>query len=295
MIKVAITGLNGVIGNVLASELSKDSQIIDLFHTAKYSGKTNLYKYIKLDLLKKNEISKVLDKANPEIIVHLAAITHIDKCEKDKKNGKKGKVWRTNVDGTGEIAKFCAKNNIPMIFLSTECVFDGESKYFSERAKKKPLNWYGFTKSEAEDIAISSGAPVAIIRSVVAYHKNDSGKTIYGKILKELKSKKKVEAVSDQLFTPTYTYDIVKSIKIIMEKKLKGIFHVAPARIISPYELAVLIAKANNFPSHLVKATSINSYYGIKRGSLRLRNSSLLGRKTNKVLNFTPRNPENVI
>lgn len=295
MIKVAVTGLNGVIGKILAEELSKNTQIIDLFHTSKYSGRAKIQKHIRLDLLKKDKISKVLQKTNPDVIVHLAAITHIDRCEKDKKNGKKGKVWEVNVEATREITKYASKHSIQLIFLSTECVFDGKRKYFSENSKKNPINWYGKTKSKAEDIVLSSSAPAAIIRSVVAYHKNDSEETIYGKILKELKSKRNIEVVSDQRFTPTYTYDIIKAIKIVMEKKMKGIFHVAPAKIMSPYELAVLIAETNKFSANSVKKTSISSYYDRKRASLRLRNSSLLGRKTNSMLKFTPRNPEDVL
>ena len=295
MTKIAITGLNGVIGKILAEELSKNTQIIDLFHTKKYSGRAIIQKHIKLDLLKKDKIPEVLREAEPDVVIHLAAITHIDRCEKDKKNGEKGVVWKTNVEATSEIAKYCAKQNIQLVFLSTECVFDGKQKYFSENSKKNPINWYGKTKSEAEDIVLSSSVPAAIIRSVVAYHKNDSEKTIYGKILKELKSRGNIEVVSDQRFTPTYTYDIVKAIKIVMKKKMKGIFHVSPTKIMSPYELAVLIAKTNKFPRGSVKKTSISSYYDRKRASLRLRNSSLLGRKTNSMLKFTPRNPEDVL
>lgn len=295
MTKIAITGLNGVIGKILAEELSKNTQIIDLFHTKKYSGRAIIQKHIKLDLLKKDKISKILQKADPDVIIHLAAITHIDRCEKDKKNGKKGKVWRTNVEGACEIAKFCAKNKIHMIFLSTECVFNGKQKYYAESAKKNPINWYGATKSEAEDLVMRSGASVTIIRSVVAYHKNDENKTIYGKILNELKSGKSVLAVSDQLFTPTHTYDIVTAISKVIKKKLFGIYHVAPKKSLSPYDLAKLIAKRNKYPQSLVKKTTLRSFYGPEKTALRLRNSSLSSQKSNRIFKFIPKSPEQVL
>src|SRR3990167_7390806 len=127
---IAITGLNGVIGKILGEEIPATDQIVDLYHSKKYSGHAKVYKHLKLDLLKKDKISNVLKKVKPDVIIHLAAITHIDRCEKDKKNGKNGEVWKVNVEGTAEIAKYCAKHKIQLIFLSTECVFDGKQKYF---------------------------------------------------------------------------------------------------------------------------------------------------------------------
>lgn len=295
MKKVAITGLNGVIGRILCEEITSKMQIIDLYHKQKYSGSAKIKKHVRLDLLKTDSIISILEPVKPDIVIHMAAITHIDVCETDKKNGKNGNVWKINVDGSHEIAKFCANNKIPLIFLSTECVFDGKQKYFSENSKKNPINWYGFTKSEAENAILSSGAPVTIIRSVVAYHKNDNNKTIYGKILKELKSNKEIYAVDDQLFTPTYTHDIVYAIEQVIEKNLRGIYHVASKKSLSPYKFALMVAEKNNYPKILVKKTTLKSYYDSEKAALRLPNSSLSGIKTNKTLHFIPSHPKDIL
>jgi len=295
MKKVAITGLSGVIGRILSEEITSKMQVIDLYHKKKYSGSARIKSHIKLDLLKKDKILPTLERVKPNIVVHMAAITHIDVCEKDKKYGKKGNVWKINVEGSYEIAKFCAKHNVPLVFLSTECVFDGKQKYFSENAKKNPINWYGFTKSEAENLIMSSGAPVTIIRSVVAYHKDDENKTIYGKILKELKSNKTIFAVDDQLFTPTYTHDIVYAIEQVIERELLGIYHVAPRKSLSPYKFALMVADKNNYPKILVKKTTLQSYYDSDKAALRLRNSSLSGNKSNRILSFTPSHPKDIL
>lgn len=295
MKKVAITGLSGVIGKVLIEEIPKKYQIIDLFHQKQYEGSIRIKKHFHLDLLNRDEIRKVLEFVKPGVIIHLAAVTHIDRCEKDKILGKKGKTWKINVEGTREIAEYCAKHKIHLIFLSTECVFDGKQKYFSEDSIKNPINWYGVTKSEAEDLLLASGAPVTIIRSVVAYHKNDSGKTIYGKILNDLKTKKNISAVKDQLFTPTHTYDIVKAINKVIENKLLGIYHVAAKKSLSPYDFALLIAGKNKYSRNLVKKTTLQSYYDSKRAVLRLRHACLSGQKSNKILKFIPVNPESIL
>jgi dTDP-4-dehydrorhamnose reductase len=225
----------------------------------------------------------------------MAAITHIDNCEKDKENGEQGKVWKVNVDASFEIAKYCEEKNKRMIYLSTECVFDGSQKYYSERAKKNPKNWYGFTKSKAEDKIISTKAKVAIIRSVVAYHISDRGKTIYGKFVAKLRSGNTVYAVTDQKFTPTFTNDIVDVIIRVIENRLSGIFHVAPRKSITPYEFALLVAKRNKFPTSRVKKTTLRKLYGPERAKLRLRNASLSSVNSNKILKFTAVAPSEII
>jgi dTDP-4-dehydrorhamnose reductase len=295
MKKIAVTGLSGAIGQVLAREWANQDQFFDLYHDRKYEGNELKVKHIKFDLLNLDRARKVLNKVNPDVVIHMAAITHIDRCESDRKNDRNGKVWKTNVEGTDMIAKYCAEKNVHMIFLSTECVFDGKKKFFSESSRVHPVNWYGVTKSEAEKAILFSKARGAIIRAVVAYHKNDSGKTIYGKILKDLKTKDRVEIVSDQSFTPTHTDDIIRAIKIIMEQELKGIYHVAPVKSLSPYKLAYLIAKTNNIPVNILKKVKLSSYYDPERARLRLSNASLRGEKTNRILKFVPKSPEEVL
>lgn len=291
--RIAITGLSGVIGKVLSKNLSEYPEIIDLFNKNRSNDSEKIH--IKLDLLKKDKIYRILQKVNPDVIVHMAAKTHIDACEKDKKRGKKSNTWKLNVEATTEIARYCNDYKKTIIFLSTECVFDGKSKFFGENAKKNPINWYGFTKSKAEDNIIASGASFAIIRSVVAYHENDYGKTIYGQILSKLKSKKPVYAVYDQKFTPTHTDDIVFAIKKIIENNLTGVYHVAPKKSISPYDFAKFVAKKNNYSSSIVIKKTLASFYDSKRAILRLKNASLSAVASSKKLGFTPKNPKNIL
>ena len=294
MMKIAVTGLSGVIGNVFISEIPSNFEIIDLYNKSK-SVSPKIKKHVYFNLFDKTNIVKKLEKIKPDVVLHMAAITHIDKCEKDKKNGKNGKVWRINVDATEEIAKYCKKNEILIVFLSTECVFDGKKRFYIESSKKKPINWYGYTKDKAEQMLLKSKAPVAIIRSVVAYHKEENNKTIYGKILNDLKSQKYISAVTDQLFTPTYTYDIVKAINNVIENKMLGIYHIAPKKSLSPYDFALLVADKNKYSRSHVKKTTLKSYYDSKRAALRLRYACLSGQRSSKILKFTPVNPERAI
>jgi len=293
--KIAVTGLSGVIGQVIVRSLPKSFQIIDLFHHTPFSAKKRSITHAYLDLQNNEQTKATLAKVAPDAIVHLAAITHIDACERDKHFGKSGIVWKINVEGTAAIAEYCAKHNVHLSYLSTECVFDGTKKLHDENSPKNPINWYGKTKSEAEDRILLSECRAAIIRAVVAYHLKDNGKTIYGKLFNQLRYHDEVSAVSDQYFTPTHTYDIGKAVNRIVERGLTGIYHVAPSVRVTPYDFAKLIAKKHGFHKKKIRKTTIRSLYGKDAASLRLKNACLSGARSNKKLGISPKSPHKVI
>lgn len=294
MKRIAITGLSGVIGKNLIEEIDDSDQILDLYHSKKSKNK-KIGKNLYLDLKNTNSIKYKLEEEKPDVIIHLAAITHIDKCEKDKKSGKKGEVWKVNVESVKEIVNYCKKNNCKLIFLSTECVFDGKKKSFKEADKTNPINWYGTTKNEAEKIITRNLKDYAILRSVVTYSIDKNQKTIYSIFLKKLSNGKKFKVANDVKFTPTLVTDITKGINTILNKELNGIFHVASNEPITPYEFARLIARSNRYESNQIIGTTLDDIYGIKNTKLRLKNSALDSRHSSKILGFSASNPGEVL
>lgn len=177
--------------------------------------------------------------------------------------------------------------------MSTECVFDGK-KCYAENGAPKPLNWYGYTKYMAEKEIINSGISYSVIRSVVAYNKEISSKTFYGRVFYTINNNKKFYAVGDVLFTPTYTSDIAKSIVILIKKQKQGIFHVVPRKSLTPYEFALMIANKFNKNDLIIKS-SINEVFDKRKARLRLKKSCLTALNTYEKLNFIPKSPEEVI
>jgi dTDP-4-dehydrorhamnose reductase len=294
-ITVAVTGLSGVIGSMLCDALPEHVRVVDLFHTSPVTcGDTHIVRHAYIDLLRPDQIRATLAEVVPDVVIHLAAVTHIDTCEMDKANGKDGIVWRTNVEGTKVIARYCRDLSIPIIYLSTECVFDGKLPLYDEQAGKNPINWYGKTKSEAENSIVEIGCESAIVRAVVAYHPNDGGKTIFGRMYNQLKYNKTLMAVHDQLFTPTYTGDIVDAIVRIIEHRTTGIFHVSPKHILTPYDFAMLIAERFKFNTEQVHKTTLSALYGPVNATLRLRHACLSGDATNRTLGISPQTPQQV-
>lgn len=281
MKSLAITGLSGVIGTALLSDpsLIPGYHMYDLYHQHRYRGNPVIKKHVALNLLQTNQIARVLESVKPDRILHMAAITHIDACEIDKKNGKNGIVWKTNVDGTREIAAFCKKHHVPITYISTECVFDGKQEFYDEDSQKNPLNWYGRTKSEAEDIILSSNSRATVIRAVMVYHKQDNGKTLFGKIHSGLKNSLAIQAVSDQFITPTYTYDVTQTIRHVLSHEAVGVYHVSSNQATTPFEFAELIATTHGYSPSYVQNVSLETFYGRQRAALRLRHACLRSKK----------------
>lgn len=290
--KIAVTGLSGLLGRTLLDTWQSKHELIDLYHT--HPIKDDSIQHIPLDLLDEKSIAKTFKMVSPDVIIHMAAMTHIDRCEEDKPNAQNGVVWKINVDATRAIATYAANTGSHLVLLSTECVFDGEQTMYAEHAGKNPKNWYGRTKSAGEDAATLAGADLSIVRSVVAYRPVDTS-TVFGKIVAAYKKGKRFPVVSDQFFMPTYAEDITWAIEQISNNHYKGIFHVVPPSPTTPLAFAVEIGKHFGFDISLVFGQTLQEYFGTKRAKLRLKHACLDARLTSKVLGKNARTLQDIL
>ena len=270
--KFIVTGVAGKIG----SSFVKDKRVESFVGVYHEEEPTNLKKgkYFQTDLAIDINIPEKYQKDFP-VVVHTAAKTHIDKCEADRKNGEKGEVWRSNVVATQNVINFCSKYKKKLVYLSTECVFDGEKEIFKEGDKKNPINWYGETKSEAENLVVNSGLDFLIIRGVVAYGREKRLDDIVQLIYNKLKIDGELKVVDDQRMNPTLVQDIVDSIFSLTSERVNGIYHVAGSTIATPLEIAKKIAKFLHIDKGKITPLSMKKYFGAEKARLRLKNSVL--------------------
>ena len=107
-----------------------------------------------LDITQYEEVEKVLSTEKPDVVIHCAAYTNVDKAEEDIETAR-----LINKTGSENIAKACAKNNCTMIYISTDYVFDGNGKVpYKPTDATSPLNNYGLTKWEGEE-AVRNNCP----------------------------------------------------------------------------------------------------------------------------------------
>ena len=252
--KVLITGANGLLGQHLVKMLIEST---DYKITATGKGvsrllvdSSNRYKYVSLDITDGVEVNTFIAQTAPDIIIHTAAITQVDDCEKDPVY-----CWNTNVTATRFLVGAAEMIGAKFIYISTDFVFDGEAGPYIESDIPAPVNYYGSSKLGAEKSVIEAKLSWCIIRTVLVY-----GNILVGNrnnmvswVQNNLSQGKSIQVVSDQLRTPTYVEDLAKGILLVIQKKAIGIYHISGDELMSPYEMALATAEYLHLDKNLIE------------------------------------------
>ena len=253
--KVMILGAGGMLGNALVK-------------TFKYH---DFYAFSKaqIDITNKKVVFNKINKIKPNIVINSAAYTDVDGCEKNRKH-----AFNVNGKAVKIIADACKKNNISLLHISTDYVFDGKKKGYKEDDKTSSINVYGKSKLLGEKYLMETLDNYYLIRASWLFGKR--GKNFVDTILRLAKEKKELKVVNDQYGRPTYTNDLADKIKEIVEtKKSFGIYHITNSGTCTWFEFAKKIIE---FTKLNVKINSITSKQ-LNRAAKRPRYSVLLNTK----------------
>lgn len=190
------------------------------------------------DLTNQAQTIEYIESYMPNAVVHCAAYTAVDKAENEKEICK-----AVNVEGTANIAMACANINAKLLYISTDYVFGGEGDTPHETDdNKEPINYYGKTKYLGELEVIKAVAKYFIIRISWVFGVN--GNNFVKTMLRLAKDKKELSIVSDQIGSPTYTYDLAFLICDMLKTDSYGVYHATNEGFCSWYEFACEIFKA---------------------------------------------------
>ena len=247
--KILGTGLTGLVG----------TRIIELLQ--KYFDFEDLPVEKGFNIVRSETIEKEVADSEAKVLIHLAAFTDVNAAWKERGN-KEGLCYQVNVIGTRNIAKLCAKYKKFLIHFSTDFVFNGEKKEpYTEEDKPNPLEWYGQTKYWAEEEVKNSGCKFCILRIAFPFRaKFDFKSDLVRKIIIGFKSKTLTPMFFDQIITPTFIDDIAFGVKMVFQRKPQGTFHFVGSSFVSPYDLALKIAKILGFDTILLKKSSLLDY-----------------------------------
>lgn len=193
-----------------------------------------------MDITDAQSVKQVICEVNPDVVIHCAAWTAVDAAE-DEENIPK--VMAVNAEGTENIAKVCKELDCKMIYISTDYVFDGQGERpWEPEDKRAPLNVYGKSKYEGEVAVQTLLDKYFIVR--IAWVFGTNGKNFIKTMLNLGKSHDKLTVVSDQIGTPTYTYDLARLLVDMSESQQYGIYHATnEGGYISWYDFTVEIMK----------------------------------------------------
>jgi len=259
MKKILITGSNGLLGQNLVHELlKKDAYIIYGISRGENRIKNiERFTYFNVDLTNKKEISDLINKTNPQFIIHTAAMTNVDTCELNKEACDK-----INVEAVKYLVDLCELKDIHLIHLSTDFIFDGEKGYYKESDQPDPINYYGLSKLRSENIIKDSNIKYTILRTILVFGFTDELKNnIVLWVMNSLKNKQQINVVTDQLRMPTFVDDLVYACLYAADNGVEGVFNVSSNSLLSIYDMAIEIANTfqldrsfiNPIPTSLLK------------------------------------------
>ena len=208
--KVLVTGVKGQLGFDVVNEL-KEKNIeavgVDIEE---------------MDITDKSSVNKVIKDVNPDAVIHCAAWTAVDAAENED---KKEKVKLVNVYGTQNIADVCKELDIKMMYISTDYVFNGKgtTPWQPDCKDYAPQNVYGQTKLDGELAVSNTLDKFFIVRIAWVFGKN--GNNFIKTMLKVGKTHDQLKVVSDQIGTPTYTYDLAKLLVSMIVTDKYGYYH----------------------------------------------------------------------
>lgn len=222
---VLITGARGMLGTDLA-------RIFEAEHRVTSTDIDDM------DVRDRNAISNVVADYRPGLIVHLAALTDVDGCEREPEE-----AFRTNTIGTQNVALVCQRLAIPVVYLSTISVFDGtKPEPYTEFDTPNPQSFYSRSKYQGERIVRSLLRQYYIVRAGWMFGGGMKDKKFVAKIVKLAQSRDELKIVNDKFGSPTYTVDISRSILNLVETGQYGVYHlVNTGQPASRYEVAEAI------------------------------------------------------
>jgi dTDP-4-dehydrorhamnose reductase len=278
-VKLLVTGANGLLGTRICQLATKQNYEVYSVHSqhASQFGTT-----IKLDITDGTALKQLFDKTKPDVVVHSAALSDVDKCEQEK-----DLAWKINVESTSNIAQLCHEHNCFLVYVSTDYVFNGEKGNYKETEQTAPINNYGLTKLKGEQEIKKSKAEYCIARTSVIYGSNPAaGKVNFALwLIEKLRKKEETKIVTDQWNSPTLNTHLAEMILEIVEKRITGTFHLAGATRVSRYEFAQKIAETFDLDENLLHPTSSEKMSWIAK---RPRDTSLDVEKAKQTLNNKP-------
>ena len=273
--RILITGSNGLLGQKLV-ELFSHLNTFNLLLTSRQEKSVFQHEsllYTQADITKRQEIKRIIEEFEPDVIINTAAITNVDACETDREA-----AWKTNVSGVEHIVQTAKLTGAKLIQLSTDYVFDGKAGPYSEADRPNPMSYYGRTKLAAENIITTSGVPHVIMRTMVLYGTGFSVKLNFALwLMQELREERAVRVVDDQIGNPTLADDLAYAILKAIEFDRTGFYHVSGPDLVSRYEFAQTLARVFHYSKKLITPVKTSS---LKQPAVRPLKSGFITLKT---------------
>jgi dTDP-4-dehydrorhamnose reductase len=228
---IVVTGANGQVGQSI-------KLLSDLYPDVKFSFLTR----DDLSISDREALNSFFQNQKPTVLINCAAYTAVDKAETEQEL-----ALSVNATAVETLAGICKEFNTKFVHISTDYVFDGNASIpYKESDPTNPINYYGFTKLQGENLAIAANPETIIFRTSWVYAPH--GKNFVKTMLKLMQDRTELNVVGDQFGSPTYAPDLAEALlKIALSDHIiPGVYHFSNDGIISWFDFATAIAEISH-------------------------------------------------
>jgi dTDP-4-dehydrorhamnose reductase len=248
--RILITGASGLLGLNLALETTRRHAV---FGTVNHHAlKTDAFTVIQTDLLAPGAVERLLERTQPDWIIHCAALANLEACEADPLLAQ-----QLNTDLPRTLASHVARSGARLVHISTDSVFEGLRGDYSEEDIPTPVGVYSHTKLNGE-LAVAEADPTAIIARVNLFGWSLTGnRSLAEFFFNNLRLKKHVMGFTDVYFCPLLANDLAHIFLRMLEENLSGLYHVVSSESLSKYDFGLRLAQRFNLDGTLINPTSV--------------------------------------
>ncbi len=252
IMRILVTGASGQLGSYLAQELLAAGRFEVILWSRETTGSRSGLELRPVDLADGSALSSALEEADPEVVIHAAAISKADEVRTAPEA-----AWAVNVEGTRRLAAWCGDHGRRLIFTSTDLVFDGARGWYREDDEPVPVLAYGRTKAAAEVKVL--GIPGGLIARIsLLYGPSRAGQaSFFDRALASLGAGRPQAFFEDEFRTPLDYATAARILIRLAENQASGIVHVAGRERVSRYELMQRAARVLGLDPDLVRANRL--------------------------------------
>ena len=251
MKKLLLTGSSGLLGGNINFEIGGKYEIFGLY---KNKANPEIRNQFEVDLTDHEKIREIVHAVKPDIVVHCAALTDVELCEKNYSLAHATNALATKnlLTTVGPEARF--------IYISTDSVFDGRKGDYKETDSPSPVNNYAKTKLEGE-IFVEKGSPdYVIIRTNIFGWSRVKGESFAEWIFNNLSQRKVINMFEDVIFSPVTGNTLSLFLEKMLNSNFKGIINTGSRSAISKYDFGVLLARQMGLDTSLIRPISVDSF-----------------------------------
>ncbi|GIV08503.1 MAG: NAD(P)-dependent oxidoreductase [Fimbriimonadales bacterium] len=228
--RVLVTGATGMLGAEIVERFHAAG--MEVYGAARLPASDEHANRVAMDITQPDAVREVFDALRPEVVIHCAAMTHVDACERQPQQ-----AYRVNTFGAEVVASNCQRFDAACVYISTDYVFDGQKRApYHEYDVENPISVYGRSKYLGEQAVRALCPRHYIVRVAWLYGKHR--KSFPQFVLEQARAGVSPTVIHDQVGSPTYTVDVADRLLSLIRTDCYGIYHLTNQSPVSRYAFA---------------------------------------------------------